>query len=353
MSIGWGCLILGALFSCAAAEPASDRDAANNVWQEIVAGGVGPRVSPALVWSARQQRFVMIGGTISHEHKPPFPYDVLSLNLGERQWENELPPGGERWGGNVGPVEPPKFKSPYFEIADIEGNTRPWQRHAKMWYLGCIAPWNDQFYTLSCGRTLSYDLAKREWTNLEPAVAPAPQTKSTSEGLNWSAMCPDPLNEELVLFGGGGVATLRGDPGTWVYSTEKNEWRELKLDVQPPQRALSPLVYDPATKKIVLFGGDGLDTLYADTWVYDCATRKWEARRPRITPSPRFGHALLRLPKAGKIVLLGGVGYSSSTAYQALLYRPLPFEIWTYDVASNAWSLVRHFDEGGDRKSVV
>jgi hypothetical protein len=318
-----------------------------NEWSRIVAGGAGPRVSPALVWSSEQERFVLIAGTISHQHEPPFPYDVLSLNLETNRWENELPPEGKTWGTRVGAVEPPKFASPYFEIADVDGNVRPWQRHAKMWYHGQVAPWDGCVYTLMCGRTLRYDVAARSWRNLEPPAAPAPIARSEKQGLNWSAMCPDPVNEEIVLFGGCGVATERGDPGTWIYSPNRNEWRQLELAVQPPPRALSPMVYDPASKSIVLFGGDGLDTLRADTWVYDCTTRKWQQRRPALSPSPRFGHALLYLPKSRKIALLGGIGYTSSTAYQALLYKPLPFEIWTYDVAADRWSLVRRDEEGG------
>lgn len=317
-----------------------------NEWTRVVEGGTGPRVSPALVWSPERGRFVLIAGTISHAHTPPFPYDVLSLNLETAQWENELPPGGENWGGKTGPVNPPDFPSPYFGIVDREGNVRLWRRHAKMWYLGQRAPWDGRFYSLVCGRTLQYNITERTWKNLQPAAAPSPQTRSEKEALNWSAMCPDPVNEELLLFGGCGVATRRGDPGTWVYSPKKNEWRQLDLEVLPPQRALAPMVYDPATKKIVLFGGDGLDRLRADTWVYDCATRTWEERKPALSPSPRFGHALLHLPKSGRIVLLGGVGYTSSTAYQARLYKPLLFEIWTYDVAANEWSLVKRFDGG-------
>lgn len=317
-----------------------------NTWSEIPAGSVGPRESPALVWSKERRRFVMIGGTISHAHKPPFPYDVLSLDLSVGQWENELPPGGETWGGQTGPVNPPNFKSPCFELQDVAGNLRPWQRHAHMWYCGRVAPWNGKVYTLLCGRTLSYDPERRTWMNHLPKTSPTPETKSTREGLNWSAMCADPVNREFVLFGGCGVNTLRADPGTWVYATEHNEWRQPASQSQPLPRALSPMVYDPATKSIVLFGGEGLDTLFADTWVYDCATRTWTEKRPAVSPSPRFGHALLSLPKSGKIVLLGGVGYTSFIDYQARLYRPLPYEMWTYDVAANEWSLVKHYDEG-------
>ncbi len=62
--------------------------------------------------------------------------------------------------------------------------------------------------------------------------------------------------------------------------------------------------------------------------------------RPARNPAPRFGHALLFLPQRRQILLVGGNGYTSSTSYQALLYRRLPFEAWTYDWALNSWVLV-------------
>ena len=318
-----------------------------NEWVEVTRGQTGPRVSPSLVWSGELKRFLLVSGMISHQVKGPFPYDVMSYNAETNQWENDLPKKGETWGSKVGTVEPAGFKSPYFAMVDEEGIVRPWRRQAKMWYLGTVAPWDGSLYTLMCGRTLRYNPAERLWKNLAPENSPAPETRNYKKGLNWAAMCADPINEELLLFGGCGLATTRADAGTAVYSTRQNEWRSLGLEVQPPPRALAPMVYDPTTKKIVLFGGDGLDRLYADTWVYDCASRTWEQRKPKRSPSPRFGHALLHLPQSGKIVLLGGIGYTSSTSYQAKLYRPHPFEIWTYDVLADEWSLIRHYEEGG------
>lgn len=103
------------------------------------------------------------------------------------------------------------------------------------------------------------------------------------------------------------------------------------LAVEPPGRARSQTAYDPVNKKIVLFGGDGLDRVLSDTWVYDCATRTWEQRFPAKCPTPRAGHILAWLPKAQKIVLAGG--YSREW---------LPQEIWTYDVAANDWRLLLH-----------
>src|SRR5690606_24180265 len=81
---------------------------------------------------------------------------------------------------------------------------------------------------------------------------------------------------------------------------------ELGAAPEPPGRAHSQLACDPKNGKIVLFGGNGLDRCYGDTWVYDCKTRKWEQRFPKESPSPRAGHALVYLPKSGRIALAGG-----------------------------------------------
>ena len=72
----------------------------------------------------------------------------------------------------------------------------------------------------------------------------------------------------------------------------------------------------------------------------------WAEQKPAIGPAPRFGHVLLPLPKSpGKLLLAGGNTLTSSTAYQASLYQPLPFELWIYDVAENSWDLLKRFEK--------
>src|SRR5262249_59441661 len=110
---------------------------------------------------------------------------------------------------------------------------------------------------------------------------------------------------------------------------------QLKLDALPTERANSRLCYDPANKKVVLFGGDQLDQLLADTWTFDVVAQKWEQKKPARGPSPRAGHALLWLPKAKKVLLLGGYGYTSAGGYGGRLYRRLPPETGVYDTATH------------------
>jgi hypothetical protein len=109
------------------------------------------------------------------------------------------------------------------------------------------------------------------------------------------------------------------------------------LDAEPPARALSPLVYDASVKGFVLFGGDHLDYLTNDTWIFHPAERKWTQRQPKTAPPPRAHHTL-RAAGEGKILLSGGYTYSSNTDYMGGQYRDLDDGDWTYDLAANTWT---------------
>jgi hypothetical protein len=109
------------------------------------------------------------------------------------------------------------------------------------------------------------------------------------------------------------------------------------LGAEPPPRALSPIVYDDKSKLYVLFGGDHLDYLMNDTWVFDPAKKTWEVRPPKEAPPPRGNHAL-KAAGDGKIVLSGGYTYTSSTDYVGGQYRDIGDGDWTYDIAANTWT---------------
>jgi hypothetical protein len=108
------------------------------------------------------------------------------------------------------------------------------------------------------------------------------------------------------------------------------------FDAEPAARALSPIVYDPATKLFVIFGGDHLDYLTNDTWVFDPEKRKWSMRRPKEAPAPRANHQLKA--SAGKVTLAGGYTYTSNTDYVGGQYRDHNDGEWVYDIAADTWS---------------
>ena len=109
------------------------------------------------------------------------------------------------------------------------------------------------------------------------------------------------------------------------------------LDAEPPARALSPIVYEPKTGLYVLFGGDHLDHLTNDTWVFDPKKRRWMQRHPESAPPPRAKHTL-RATGDGKVRLSGGYTYASNTDYCGGQYVDLDDGEWACDVAANTWT---------------
>ncbi|HEX3147481.1 MAG TPA: kelch repeat-containing protein [Gemmataceae bacterium] len=316
---------------------------AANTWVKTDAVIEGQRWDVPVGYDPAAQRFLVLGGrTAWADYKKPRPYDVLSFDASGR-WRNELP-NSVNWGPEFGPVTAPAWKSEYWGFTDVAGNTRPNWTIYGTFSLGQkydYDPDTKAFYFYAGGSTFRYDPAKREWKDLAPATSP----QSLGGILLWSSMCYDRSAKKFVLFGGGNIQTERGDAGTWTYSPADNKWEQVKTERQPPARANSRLAYDSVNKKVVLFGGDRLSELIADTWVFDTATGTWDERKPTVSPSPRGGHALLWLPKAKKLLLIGGYTYTSTAEYVASLYRPLPLEAWTYDVAANRWELVANWEK--------
>lgn len=108
-----------------------------------------------------------------------------------------------------------------------------------------------------------------------------------------------------------------------------------------PDRQLGPegrtLVYDEKTKLYVLFGGDHLDYLTNDTWVFDPEQRRWFLRETGDAPPPRANHRL-ETTGDGTIRMTGGYTYSSSTDYVGGQYTDLNDGDWTYNIEKNTWS---------------
>ena len=119
-------------------------------------------------------------------------------------------------------------------------------------------------------------------------------------------------------------------------------WAVYAMDVEPEPRAFSRLAYHAPTRQLILFGGDGLDRQFADTWHYDCDMRTWRKVYPELSPSPRAGHSLVFLPKSGKILLVGGYGLGDGHSYMfGDVYKKIPFETWAYDPETIKWEMIR------------
>lgn len=312
---------------------------AANTWAKLTEGDTGTRSQAAMVYLPARGAYVLVGGARTHD---PSPYDVQALTLADPYWRNEFPPG-KAWGPELGNSTAPGFATERFEEKDTTGFARPsFEVYGGMYSYQQYAwlPQSNRLLFYLWNHTFSYDAAARSWTFHAPATDPG---KGPMEPrLLWSAMTPDATGGKVLLFGGANVHADPSTPGTWLYEVATSTWRKV-AGAEPPPRAYASLATDPEKNKALLFGGDQLDVLLADTWVFDFATEAWTRVMPPKGPSPRAGHKLLYLPQSKQTVLVGGWTYSSTTDYVASPYDVLPWEVWRFDWAASAWTLVKHF----------
>jgi hypothetical protein len=96
-------------------------------------------------------------------------------------------------------------------------------------------------------------------------------------------------------------------------------WQELKPQGDVPRaRSGATMAYDPASKKMLLFGGAGMlwggkggkdSILLDDTWAYDPALNTWtEVPTGALRPPARSDYAMVYDQRSGKIIMFGGSG---------------------------------------------
>ena len=131
------------------------------------------------------------------------------------------------------------------------------------------------------------------WVELSPGNSPSSRS--------YFAMTYDPASGKIVVFGGDdGTAFLNE---TWTF--DGTTWRQIVTQPSPPARANTQMVYDSVSHKVVLFGGfDGTNVL-GDTWLWDGATLQWTQAMPAHQPQAVDGPMLFPDPN-GRVDLFGG-----------------------------------------------
>ena len=123
------------------------------------------------------------------------------------------------------------------------------------------------------------------------------------------------------MFGGyvdtpDGIREPSGD--TWAYDPSANTWTELGPSGPPSARAATAMAYDPATRRVIMFGGVAKGrwlTQFDDTWAYDPVANTWAQLSP-AGPAPvgRSGHVMVYDPPSGRILMFGGGGEREGTS---------------------------------------
>jgi hypothetical protein len=160
--------------------------------------------------------------------------------------------------------------------------------------------------------------------------APAGVIPNNAWGRYDSGFAYDPLNKKIVLFGGEINGQRTND--TWEFDTVKKDWLQSNgngASNAPPQRfqCENCMTYDPATKKILLFGGWGTNGVLNDLWTYDTATHTWtELKASGTLPPGRMLHGVALDTKRHLLLIVGGQTTADGLS-----------DSWVYEFATNTW----------------
>jgi hypothetical protein len=162
----------------------------------------------------------------------------------------------------------------------------------------------DRMRSTPVGDTWEYD--GKNWRQIETANAPAPRYGHQ--------MVFDKKRGTTLLFGGYDKKNeLFND--TWEY--DGKDWKRIETGNAPPVRRSPALVFDEVRGRVILFGGlsstGGVprenELFLADTWEFD--GKKWE-RTATAGPAPRYGPAMVYDPPSKKTILFGGNDHSGN-----------------------------------------
>jgi hypothetical protein len=180
----------------------------------------------------------------------------------------------------------------------------------------------------------------KDWKQMSPMGYPT--------GRRGGQMFYDPQTEKVILTGGfyyapGKVFTAVNDTWAWdgkdweyVTSTQDNliisnpnvaydplqkqpilfnykqvmgwtdkQWQVIEAGAMPPSRFGTWLAVDPASGKMLIFGGVDNNVQRNDTWMFEGGT--WKELHPDLTPAPRDAHVMFFDPARNSFILYGGI----------------------------------------------
>ena len=310
-----------------------------NQWVELRRDPAGARRGSAIRFAPAAGAFLSWGfmnadpNLLQEQPLMEIPeYDVVGFDPRERRWLNHFPKRWEsQWSKKLPLAYIPRTYSGITTGSertvlrgltdDAGGAPRP-DLNVVFDQVSYHPPTNSLIY-FTGGLTAAYDTVNRRWSDLAPKNSPPP--------VLGGSLAHDPVNDEIVLFGGGHVAEsgpdgrVVGYTGTWVYRTRDRDWQSLKLNVQPPPRMNMRMVCDTRNQVLVLFGGDAQSHYLADTWLYDLKTRTWRASKAAAGPEARAGHFTVYDPVTGWVLIGGGYNHKDLA------------DMWAYDAVADRW----------------
>ncbi len=154
-----------------------------------------------------------------------------------------------------------------------------------------------------------------------------PQLQVSPSSRSQASMAYDPEQEVTVLFGGmANTGSIDPEALNEMWMWDGNIWKQEFPDPLPPPRWGAVMVYDPANKSILLFGGTPGAGFLEDTWLWNGTS--WIELHPMHHPAGRANFGMAYDEETGRVILFGGQTHIDVD----------PTETWSWD--GQDWSLL-------------
>jgi hypothetical protein len=152
-----------------------------------------------------------------------------------------------------------------------------------------------------------------EWDGAAGSWSMRAVTSAAPPGRSNAAAAADPSRGVVVVYGGSYAGGDLDD--LWEWDGAAGSWSmRSPAGARPPPRTRATLVYEPGSRRLVLYGGyPALDV--SELWAWDGAAGSWTRLSPNPLPATwppgRSGHAAAFDAARGRLVVFGGLGAGS------------------------------------------
>jgi hypothetical protein len=168
--------------------------------------------------------------------------------------------------------------------------------------------------------TWTWNGSTQAWTQVAVANGAGPAART-------GHMFAGDGSSKAVLFGGQGTNSQFND--TWTYTTAAG-WTQVSPATSPSVRSNGCMVYDSVNSIWVMFGGSNEYTYDTATWTFNGTTwTKAVAGGTSATPCGRIGAQMSFDVTSGKTILFGGIGANAN--------YPLN-DTWSFNGATSTWT---------------
>ena len=144
-----------------------------------------------------------------------------------------------------------------------------------------------------------YEYDSNAWRVIPTTLSPCPRFNH--------GMVYDPINQQIILFGGVEIQNYNRLSDTWVFNFTTNQWSELNTSNSPPVRSDMSYYYDEVLEALIIFGGyTQNDQLLNDTWCFYTQNNSWVEVNTVNTPIARYGHHMIYDPVNQVGLMFGG-----------------------------------------------